>query len=323
MKNFFNLNTIYAGLFLATALLLASCSDDDSFDFPGDSKNRVYLDSSNNYSFSVLHTPVGTTGNIKAKFPVYCNREASTELKVTFATDTALVSVYNIKHSTSYSAVPAGLVVINGNLTITKGTKISTDSLTVTIPENLSKLKESKYLIPVTISTLDNVGNAAISTNMNVVYLVINASTTNCYSAPVMTDMTGTLISDRSSWTASFDVDYYNSTSDLFDGNTGSDVYFNSKKSTLSLDLAKAYTNITGIRIHTWESQYGLTNINVSSSNDGTNWTLQGGAALATGDVYQYIKFYSAISSRYVKLEITGWSSGYVDIAELDVYTNN
>jgi hypothetical protein len=100
-------------------------------------------------------------------------------------------------------------------------------------------------------------------------------------------------------------------------------VYYGSKKSTLTLDLAIAYTNITGIRIHTWDTEYGLTNINVSSSNDGTNWTLQGSAALATGDIYQYIKFYSAISSRYIKLEITGWSSNYVDIAEIDVFTKN
>lgn len=327
MRKFLKFKTLYAGLFIVLIALLASCSSDEIYDFPGDSNNRVYLSGSDNYSFSVYHTPIGSLGDIKVMLPAFCTREASTDLKVSFAVDTTLVSAYNKTHSTQYSAIPSDLVVFSGNgLTIAKGSRVSQDSLTVTIPENLSKLKDEKYLVPITISTLGNAGNAAASTNKNVVYLTINTFNTNCFNSPVQSDMVGTLIQSRTAWTASLNITaYYNALSRLFDGSTTTYSYvYPSQPCALTIDMASEYKGITGIRLNSYSTSYGITKANIYSSSDGITWTSQGIANLSTASAYQYIKFYSPISARYIKLDVTAYrSTYYIRFGEFDIYTNN
>jgi hypothetical protein len=318
---------------IVTALSLPSCSkDDESYDVVGDPSNIVYINTQgsssikapkNLFSFSIVHTPAGDIGDVLAKIPVRSTKPMNKSVTVKAELDTSLVSAYNKTYGTKCLVLPDGVLDMSKATAIIKeGKYTSADSITVSInPTKRSLLSGSAYLAPIKLVSVSE-SDIKINKDYSTAYILINTSSTNCYQKPSASDMVGTLVSNRSLWTASFDVSTYGSISNLFDGDTGSDVYYGSKNSTLTLDLANTYNNITGIRIHTWDTQYGLTNMNVSSSNDGTNWTLQGSAALTTGNIYQYIKFYSPISSRYIKLEITGWLSNYIDIAEIDVYTN-
>lgn len=327
MKKFFNLHTIYAGLSLLTVFTLGSCNnDEESYDFPGDAKNRAYLNNTTVYSFSVLHTPVGSIGDVKAKFPVFCTRKSATDMKVSFAVDTALVSAYNKEHLEDYKPIPPDMVVFSGSLSIAKESRGSADSVTVSVSENLSRLTDSKYLVPVVISALDNSENAAISTNLNVVYLKIKTSVTNCFPTPLITDMTGTLITPKTGWTAALNISaYYNPLSRLFDDKTTTYAYvYPSQACELTVDMASEYSQISGIRISSYSTSYGIKTANVFSSNDGVSWTSQGAATLSTATAYQYIKFYSPVSARYFKIGITGWTSSYyIRFAEFDVYQTN
>ncbi|HEY4784392.1 MAG TPA: discoidin domain-containing protein, partial [Bacteroidales bacterium] len=169
---------------------------------------------------------------------------------------------------------------------------------------------------------ISNNNNAAVSVNQNTAYVIINTVLTNCYKSPVLTDMVGTLITTRTSWTGTIDVTLTSGTiSRMFDGKTSTYWYVNpAKECNVTVDLSAVTTGITGLRIHSYSTNYSLTSIAVYSSSDGSNWTSQGIATLSTATVYQYIKFYLPIDARYIKLDVKGWKSAYVIMSEFDVY---
>jgi hypothetical protein len=332
MKNFRIFKYIYGGMLMIAVALIGGCKDNIGYDVTGDAINRVYINTQseyvNTFNLSVLHTPLSSTGNIAASFPVQCTQNAAADLKVTLTVDTTLISAYNKANSTNYSKIPDGLLVLSNNvLTIPKGTMNSNDSLSIAIPSiDDGELTSAGYLVPIKISTISSIDNTVISSNLNTVYLVIGTSWTNCYSSPALTDMVGTLVSTRTTWNATLNIPLsYGALSNLFDNNTKTYWYVSpAQKCALTVDMSAVYANITGIRISSYSTSYGLTQMNIYSSNDGVNWVSQGMATLSTASSYQYIKFYSAISARYLKLEIVGWhSSSYVIMSEFSIYTGS
>ncbi|MGV8094546.1 MAG: BT_3987 domain-containing protein [Mangrovibacterium sp.] len=335
MKNPVIFRNISACFILIVAGILSACNEDIQYDVTGDPVNRVFLNvgnytvnSYNSFSFLITHTPVGSFGDpVTAKFPVHCTLEATAETRVTLEPDNSQVDTYNAQNNTGYKALPNGLAELSTSvLTINRGELASSDSVTISIPgDKFSQLTEAAgYVLPVKITAINNTNNTAISSNLNTVYLIIKTRETNCYDSPVAGDMVGTLISGRSAWSATLDVNPSSGTlSRMFDGGTNTYWYVNpAKRCVLTVNLAAVYTGITGIRIHSYNASYALTSVVVSTSNDGENWNLQGTAKLSIASAYQYIKFYSPVNARYIRLDITGWrSASYVILSEFDVYT--
>jgi hypothetical protein len=326
---------VYSSLFVAGVILLTACTNDTlKYDVTGDTVNRVYVQTPtswiNNYSFSVLHTPLTHTGTIFAKFPALSTKAAASNLKVTFAVDHSLVATYNAAHSTTYSQVPDSIVtMINTTLNIPKDSASSIDSMSISINNaRLFYLTNPGYVIPIRITSLSNaVSNdksAVISTNESIVYVVITTSFTNCIVSPLITDMVGTIVTTRTGWTATLDKTLNSGTlANLFDAKTTTYWYVTpASEVNLVVNLSKAYTNIKGIRIHSYSTSYSLTSLVVYTSSDNINWTSQGIASLSGANSYQYIKFYSPIpTAQYIKLDVKGWkSSTYVIMAEFDIY---
>ena len=331
MENFFKFKNLNVILFVLALCILNACTkNDNNYIISGDSTNRVYVNTKtsyvNNYPLSILHTPISHVGNITATFPARCTQETATDLIVTFAVDNSLVDVYNSAKSTTYSVVPDGLVVINNNgLTIPKGALVSTDSVTISISNDLlPQLTNSGYVIPVRISSISNTSNTAISSNQSIVYMVITTSWTNCYNSSVVGDMVGTLITPRTSWSATLDATLVSGTlPQMFDGNTTTYWRINPIAFNLVVNLATQYTNITGIRTNSNSTSYDLTQVQVYSSTDGTTWVYQGTPTLSRANVYQYIKFYSPITAKYLKITAVTWySTSRIYMAEFDVYKN-
>ena len=330
MKKLLNIKNLYAGFSILAVFLLNACSEKTEYDITGNSTNKVYVNTEtsyvNNYKLSVVHTPVSDVGNITESFPVRCTHEAVADLTVTFAVDNSLIDAYNSTKSTTYSAVPDGLVVLSNNgLTIPKGEVVSSDSLTISIPNNmLSQLTGSGYVIPIRISNISNTSNTAISSNQSIVYLVITTSWSNCYDSPLIGDMVGTLITPRTSWSATLDATLVSGTlPQMFDGSTTTYWRINPIAFNLVVNLATQYTNITGIRTNSNSTSYDLTQVQVYSSTDGTTWVYQGIPLLSRANAYQYIKFYSPITAKYLKIEAVTWySTSRVYMAEFDVYKN-
>jgi hypothetical protein len=324
MNKIFNLHTLYAGLFIATALLFASCSDDDSYDFPGDSNSRIYIANSVDAkvsTYAVTKTPVGAIGVVSLKIPVHCTQKMQSEVKVTVAMDTSLISAYNEKNSTSYLSVPDGSVTLeHATLTIPANSFVSADSVTVSISKSeIVKLTDKgKYLIPVVIKSTDG-ANSAVSTNMNSTYMLVTIATDadNIWDAATSIDITGSLVSDRSGWTVAMSATStytYGSSSNMFDGNASYPSYWSQRFTgsvDMIVDMGKTYSNITGLYIKTMIS--GST---ISTSLDGAIWSEQGKVS-GTGTS---IVFYGSIDARYIKWTTNKTGSYYMYAYEFNAY---
>jgi hypothetical protein len=332
MMNFRIFKYIYGGMLMIAVVLIGGCKDNIEYNVTGDAINRVYINTQseyiNTFNLSVLHTPLGSTGNVVASFPVQCTQNAAADLAVTFVVDSSLVDVYNMAHSTKYKKVPSGVVVnVSSGLTIPKGGIISADSLTVSIDSlGMSLLTDTLYMVPIRIATISNASNTAISSNLSIVYVIIKTSWTNCYNSP--TSVPGTLISPRTAWTATFANDSISRSNTgtaakgLFDGSTTTYWYLSPvKQFILTVNLATVYSGITGIRINTNSTSYDLTQVDVNTSTDGVNWVFQGNPTLSTANAYQYIEFYSPINAQYIRIgDIKCKSTSRVYLAEFDVY---
>jgi hypothetical protein len=309
--------------------LLAACSDDDQYTFSGDGTNRVYVNTGvhtlidhNSYSFTVLHTPIGSLGNVQVSFPVTGTVEAGTDTKVTLAIDNTLAEAFNTRNGTSYKTLPDGYATISTPVaTIARGA-IASDPVTVSIPaERYASLQEAAYILPVRITAAEH---AAVSADMNTVYIVVKTRITeNLYDNPVAADTAGTRIKDRSAWTATLDVPFTTGgLATLFDGSTTSHIrVVPPQPCNLVVDLGSEYSNITGIRLHSQSATYAFRTITVWTSSDGTTWKSEGTATITATTVQQYMKFYATVTAQYIKLQITGWrSANGIRLAEFDLF---
>jgi hypothetical protein len=330
MKKLRHKSKAYIVIFIVALGFLNACSDELKYDVNGDKINRVFVNTEttpiNGYNFPVTHTPVSDIGTILAAFPARCTQGASTDLNVLFKVDNSLISTYNSAHSTTYGQVPDSLIsVVNSSVTIPKGAITSNDSIKLSITNRrLSYLTSPGYVIPVRLFEVNIVDNTTISTNLNIVYIVITTSWTNCYNSPLITDMVGALITPRTTWTSTLDAALVSGTlPQMFDGSTTTYWRINPGVFNLVVDLKTPCTTISGIRTNSNSTSYGLTQVIVSSSNDGVTWIYQGTPTLSTASAYQYIKFYGQISARYLKIQsVTMRSTSRMYLAEFDVYKN-
>lgn len=278
-----------------------------------------------------VHNPAGATGTTMTGFAAYATREVPADIDVTLTADLSLVDQFNQKYSTAALPLPqANYRVVNpGKYKIKAGT-LQSDSVQVEIlhPEQLTDPKG--YLLPFTITAIEGKDKgAAISTNQRTVYINVTYEFNNVL--PGQTALTGTPIS-RTGWS----VTVSNTTSGalgpaMIDGNNST-----AWRSSNSASAAKwAVVNMAGQRtvksfllvpnyVATAEN---ATQITVSSSNDNTNWTVQGtwsgtgpaAGSSATAPDVKGINFASPVTAQYFRFDITAWVSGSrVGIGELN-----
>lgn len=166
-------NMVVGVLFI---LGITSCNNDDIYDFPGDSMNRVYIKPYTGENFSFAHTPIQSVSSLDLKFPVYVTQNHAENISATLGLDNSLINAYNMEHNTEYVALPENALTIeNKTVTIPAGEYYSSDSIHITIDENmLPELKDRKgYLIPLKLINIEG-GNVAYSSNMNSIYLIVD-----------------------------------------------------------------------------------------------------------------------------------------------------
>ena len=325
MKNF-SIRFILGTLFFSAAILFTGCKSDEHYDVTGDAVSRVYFSASNKkQTLAVTNTPVGVvSGAITAKIPASCSHSAKNDIKVTLSTDTTLVSAYNTANSTSYGVLPANMVSLsNSVLTILQGQMSSKDSLTVSLPSDISSLTKSAYLIPVKISSVD-ADNAAISTNYTTVaYIIVNITYKYIKDNVASAAMSGTLLTSYTGWTFTANpTGTTNTYTTIIDGSTSTYWGFGAN-TTLTVDMASA-KSLTGFRIANYTStSYYFSSIVVAVSNDGTNYTTLGtptNTTMVNETGYQYVSFYAPLSCRYLRLGLSFSNSSYRRIYEFGVY---
>lgn len=329
MKKSFKLNNIAILLVVFVAILLQSCSKEDTYDVVGSKENKVYINiqswnpintPKNTVIYNVTNTPVGSlvagAGRVETKFGVQCTHIQSRDIVVKLEIDNSIIR-------NGFMQLPGNVTVLlnKTELTIPKGSSISSDSVQISISsEELYKLPVGTYMIPVKIVDVKNSGTA-ISTNQNAMFLVLDVLESNVFSTGLAADMVGSLVTNKTGWTGTVNAPLVSGTpASMF---SGTNTYWrvNPQVFQWSVDMVNEQVGITGIRIHTNTATYNFTKLKVFSSNDGINWVSQGITDVVIGNAYQYLKFYETIDARHIKFEVLGWrSTAQIRVALYDIY---
>lgn len=193
---------------------------------------------------------------------------------------------------------------------------LSSDSVTVEIEDGKwDEFADDSYLLPLKIIS---VSNAELSEGHSLAYLVVNTAFTNCVEGA--TSVEGTLVSDRSSWTATYKG--ADAGRVFFDGNNRSYISQDRSNVELIVDLSKECTGISGFRLTHYGSWYSCSSATVSISVDGESYMNQGSVSLPSYSSPQYIRFYENVNARYLKLDLAPGGYGVV-LTEFDMYQNN
>lgn len=335
---------LIAGLFLSSLFL--SCKKDEKFDVKGEQEVKFFTNATNSgdapvnsVSFAVTNIPASSgtgltnlTTNFPSavKLPVFATKPVSEEVTIGAQLDNSLVAKYNEKHGTNYAAFPDNVLnTSNLNAKILKGNTISMDSLTIPVDLTaLNMLTEKAYLAPIKLTSVSNQNTGAITNNADaqVVYVVANMEYRRIKFLATTADITGTL-SPRTSWTASFNPTPA-TTGNIFDGSTATYTRWSASPGLLDVNM-QDIKNVTAIRLYTTNSSTLIpTQIEVSVSTDGINYTLVGAplrANLTYASSYNYIVFYKPIQAKYIRLNLyygTSTNTQNFRVSEFDVYAN-
>ncbi len=173
-------NSFYA-VALLTAVLFASCSGgDEHYDVIGNPNTLVYIDQTapKTFTCNVLHTPIGSFGEIKAEFPVRIQYAAEAEVTIGAEADMSYVDAYNKKYGTEYVALPESVVKTMNVKTavIETNTYDSAEPVEVTIPEDdLDRLTAPVYLLPLRLTAVSS-KQVTGSVDYGVGYIIIKTS---------------------------------------------------------------------------------------------------------------------------------------------------
>lgn len=325
-----NIRTIIALLFLP-CLIFTSC-DDDVYDFQGDSENRVYikpLDNTvngfNRSKLSVIVTPLSVQKET-LRLPVSSTVPVKGDVSVSFTVDESLVAGYNLQHGTSYQAIPVKTVELkNSELTIPSGKMVSDNILEISVHDDEVANLSGEYLLPIRIEEV--VGNAVVSTNRNVSYVLVNvyADLDNIWDTPLSESAIGDLLTvDRAGWQVTATNSGFSNIANMLDGNAYTneqyDVHLLDDNTGFTIDMLQEYSNITGIRQHFYSGGYSITSSDIYTSSDNENWTYQG--HFNNRVEVANICFYAPVKARYIKTIVRAHSR-YVYIRELNIYTKN
>lgn len=281
----------------------------------------------NNVQLAFSITPIAAIGDSTAKFLAGLTRETSVDVNLSFKVDPTLVASYNTVNKTSYELLPNENYQSLSAVTIRAGSTISSDSVRVKL-KNVKKLtNDNGYILPIIIAELNTEDKGiTLSTNFRTIYIIVKSSILNV--DPSNTALTGANL-DRTGWTATASGSYSSNTPDkILDGNNGSAWDSDGKiPSWLVVDMKSAKT-VQGFSIvpnYVYQSDDFL-EMDVLSSNDGITFkylgqykgTATSGASTAANPDIKTVRFYSPVTARYFKFNITKSSDGsYTGMGEL------
>lgn len=334
-----NIKYAVLSLLAVAGVTMTSCSSDEHFDVVGNPNNLVYFktNTGNVFTGTIAHTPVGDFGSLDASFTVKLQRAVETSATVQIVPDEDLVKAYNEANGTSYVALPVSAVTLtNQQVTIPAGEVKGTEPFSVALNESaLASLTESAYMLAVRI--VPNNGDMKGSEERGIGYIIVNTEEKLVKDISDVSEMTGTLLTDYTGWTATYDTGASINVAEIFDGNLengpqlradGADGH----SKVIIVDM-KASKKVSGLRVARyyksyyggwWYEEYYFSGVKIEVSDDGINWSEAGTADegfMPKQDGYQHIAFYGGVPTRYLRLSIESGSSSVSSLAELGVYT--
>lgn len=325
--NYISFNIIVIVLF--SSIACTSCSDKDE----KIENEYVYLvnfrgTSENTTQWTVAQTSVGgICEQNEFKFPVMLTLPLQTDIEISVELAMNEIDVYNTNNNTSYASPSSdSYSFTNKSVTIKAGELESSDSICLTINDfNLLNAEEG-YIFPFRLSEVST-GNASISSNLNMLYLVLNNTFSNIDTKAVSIEGE---VCDRSRWICTSPDSYYTDPQDVLDGNPYSQwegfTYGNQISFKINMGTQNSIKGLTFSPNYVPDGQICPNNMkttNVSTSNDGYEWTDQGSIVMPAvsanasynNPVLNIIKFYSPVTTQYIKLEMPdSWNDSYIDV---------
>lgn len=319
MKNFKNIY-LFAGALALCSVGFVSCDDDDEYDFPGDSHNRVYT-ADHSTTYKLVQTPAGAMGSFECKIPAKCNQIASGDIKVTLEVDHSLVDQYNAEHGTSFLPMPEEAIIIeNPVMTIPAGQMASADTTKISLVDNqdilLTLTASEGYILPVRMTTVNGGGGAPATSVKSTSYLTMTITNDAVNHDATLSDATGTPVADQSGWSVTGNVNIGNY-SVYFDGEPKNNITLDSESDIeLIFDMGQEYS-FDAIEAKyasgwgSWISTYGSLSdgTTISISSDKTKWTSVAAIENAGWSGAQYVVFWGPLTARYIKLNIPATES--------------
>lgn len=307
MMKYFKIKNIAICITLLGMLTFYACSDNDSFDVNGDPYNRVYIvDRANSYK--IIQTGMSSIVDMKYELPLKCSKKASGNIRGTIEVDNSLIEAYNKEHGTNYEAMPASALIIeNSVMNIPTGAMVATDTLRITMTKDQSILSglssEKGYLVPLRLTSVEG-GDSHISSNLVSAYLIVNISDNVVNHDATQSNITGTLVTDQTGWSATTNATVsgsYQPLSYLFTPATSSYCYMYNTSADgliLSINMNKPYT-FDAITLHRSTSTASLTSgMVIYTSNDGITWKSIGELTKSS----TFCVFYEPITTQYIRI---------------------
>jgi len=295
-------------LALGGALLLsgslASCSDDEKYDFDGIPYDRIYFESATTLAEgAIVKTPVGNFASLDGEKGVKVTAPTTKAIHVKFAIDNSLVEAYNEAHKTEYEVAPAGVFSLSTEaLTIEADTTASKEKLALAIADDgIDKLESDKsYLVPVLISGSDD-ANFRASSNVGVTYYLVNVSTKLIKDDGNINDLTK--IEDKSTWTVTSNDSGASNLQYLVDGqNSTSPTFSIGQNLEITVDFG-GDLEFSGVEAYWNRYYYGFNGMKLEYSADGTSWNTIGNVSSSYSSSTTCV-LYGAIKAK--KVRITG-----------------
>lgn len=296
---------------------LSSCKDDESSENEWNA-TYVYIQRNdylvlNNSTFTLKHSPGGIAGNVEITFKLKVQKPAAKDI-------TGILQV------SGTGDIPLSAFSLNTDQPVIKAGETESEdiilSLSDTGKEELAQthdLLSGEFKIQLVNLQTEN-ANTMISTNSALTSIAFSL-TKQEYSINNLEKGTpeNSHLMDRTSWYVQVDPAAQGNATNVIDGNVYSDIAQDNAGFWITIDFQTPKT-ITGIVTNHWGNAYCPTQIELFTSDNGTEWKTMG--TLDVQESIQYVKFISSVTTRHLKYQIDKYPIR-VDVTEINVYEAN
>ena len=315
-------------LALGGAMLLscsmASCSDEEEYDFDGIAYERIYFANATTVTTgAVVKTPVGNFTSLDGEKTIKTTAPTTKAIQVKFAIDNSLVDAYNEKNGTEYAAAPNGVFTLSTDqLTIEADTTSSKEGLALTISEaGVEQLEPgNEYLIPVVIAGSSD-ADYRPSSNVGFAYYLVSVTSK-------LIDENGTLdgltLLNKTGWTVSCTDNGATNLQNIVDGSNSTYAKFSrADNHEVVIDLGSEQA-FKGIEVYFRNYFYAFDSCELDYSTDGSTWNGIGTVANNWSSSLSCV-LYGSVSARYVRIKGNfyynySWASSYWRMYEFSLY---
>lgn len=313
MKKFFQYMLMAA--FIGGTASFTSCSDDDDNQLNEWNMSYVSLLQSDYLkpieSFTLKHVEgEGIEGSVEYKVMATLNKPTTQDVTV------------NI--TATCDSISADKVVLSSNTAVIKAGETKSEDVTISITDWSDITTDAECDMVLTIQ-LDGVSTTAADVANSEFNQSIKVNIKKEQAKPEEFLFFGyapensTLMTNRTDWTFGFMEGVENPNSNTVAGTGGSDVATNGVPFWVSVDFGEVY-NVTGIQTRHWGAGYAPKEIEVFTSDNGTDWKSMN--TVKTSGRIQYITFKEPRATRYLKYQMITVPAR-VDITALYVYVAN